>query len=313
MRIPRFHLAVWVWLCVFTMFGWIAGGPEVQACSICRCGDAIFNAFGKAAYVSPGLRAALDVDRFDKDEGDPTVESESLIENRIAILGSYTTERVALSVRVPYSFRELTERVAGEEPEKVQSDGFSDPEVYGQVMLWGSEMSALGRRSTLALTAGVKLPWGENEVQSEGERLDEHAQSGTGSTDVFASVGYLFLIDPNSSLFVSAGHRHTGENDHGYRYGSAFLANLAYEHKMASRLDAMVELNFRDAAKDRIDDEGTLNQNTGGSLLYLTPKLGVELGGEIVLRGAVQIPTLSDLNGHQEERAVVSVGMTRSF
>ena len=50
--------------------------------------------------------------------------------------------------------------------------------------------------------------------------------------------------------------------------------------------------------------------NTGGTVLYLTPRLLVDLGGGVVLRGAVQIPIARDLNGAQEERAVFNVGLS---
>ena len=68
----------------------------------------------------------------------------------------------------------------------------------------------------------------------------------------------LYLLDPQSSLFVPSGYRGTGSNDFGYRYGSTFTANVAYEHKLGGRLDGVLELNFRDAKKDRVDAEGTL-------------------------------------------------------
>ena len=55
------------------------------------------------------------------------------------------------------------------------------------------------------------------------------------------------------------------------------------------------------------------NDNTGGSLLYVTPRLLLDLGGGAVLRVAVQLPTLRALNGKQTERAVPSVGLTRAF
>ena len=38
---------------------------------------------------------------------------------------------------------------------------------------------------------------------------------GTGSTDVFGSIAFLYLIDKESALFASGGYRHTGGNDYG--------------------------------------------------------------------------------------------------
>jgi outer membrane putative beta-barrel porin/alpha-amylase len=259
-----------------------------------------------------GLRLALDWERFDKDEGDPAVESESQVENRFTALASYGfSDRFSLTARVPLSFRQLTATSPDSEPETTNTTGLSDPEIYGQLRLWASRLNpTVGRRASLSLVAGVKTPWGQNDARQEGERVDEHAQPGTGSTDAFGSLVLLYLFDMQSSLFVSSGYRGTGSNDHGYRYGSTFTANVAYEHKLGSRVDGVLELNFRDARKDRVDAEGTLDEDTGGALLYVTPRLLVSLGHGVVLRASAQIPTFKDLNGFQKERAVVNVGVT---
>ncbi len=289
--------------------------PGVGACSICRCGDATFNALGKDGYAAHGFRGAFDWERFSKDEGNPAEEEESQVENRFTGLLSYGfNDRFTLFARVPVSVRDLTATAPDEDPEQVHTSGFSDPELYGQIRLWSSRVSGgVGRRSSLSLNAGVKAPWGQNDVQQDGERVDEHAQPGTGSTDVFGSLAFLYLIDKESALFMSSGYRHTGENDFGYRYGSTFLANVAYEHKLGKVFDGVVELNFRNAKKDQVDTEGTLDGDTGGSLLYVTPRLLANLGGGLVLRAAAQIPLAKDLNGFQKERAVVNVGLTYLF
>jgi hypothetical protein len=298
-----------------TILGLASAPPVAFACSICRCGDPTFNALGKEGFSARGFRAALDWERFDKDEGNPAVESESQVENRFTALASYGFgDRFMLLARVPYSLRNLEMRARDEEPEPVHTSGVSDPEVYGQLRLWASPLRAkVGQRASLSLVAGVKTPWGENDVREAGVRVDEHAQPGTGSTDFFGSLALLYLIDRESALFVSGGCRHTGENDFDYRYGSSVLGNVAYEHKLGPRLDGILELNFRHAQKDRVDSGGTLDDDTGGSLLYVTPRLLVDLGAGLVLRAGAQIPLVRDLNGYQKERAVVNVGLTWLF
>jgi hypothetical protein len=251
------------------ILGLVVAPSSARACSICRCGDPTFNALGKAGFTTLGFRAALDWERFDKDEGDPAQGSESQVENRFTGLVSYGfDERFMLNARVPLSNRHIEMSVPGEPVESVDTTGLSDPELYGQVRLWASRMTApVGRRSSLSLLAGIKTPWGENDVREAGVRVDEHAQPGTGSTDLFGSLAFLYLVDGESSLFVSTGYRHTGENDYGYRYGSSVTANVAYEHKLGGRLDGVLELNFRRASKDQVDADGSLDEDTGGSLL----------------------------------------------
>jgi hypothetical protein len=297
------------------MFAFVSAPPPAFACSICRCGDPTFNALGRAGFNARGFRLALDWERFDKDEGNPADVSESQVENRFTGLISYGfSERFILTARVPVSVRNLETSMPGAETETVQTSGLSDPEFYGHLTLWASPLTgAVGRRTSLSLVAGVKAPWGNNDLHQDGLRVDEHAQPGTGSTDVFGSLALLYLIDAKSALFATAGYRHTGENGLGYRYGSSFTANLAYEHKIGGRLDGVVEMNFRHAAKDQVDRDGGKDDDTGGSLLYVTPRLLVHLGGGLVLRASAQIPTIKDLNGYQKERVVANVGLTYLF
>jgi hypothetical protein len=94
------------------------GAPSALACSICRCGDPTFNALGKEGFNAKGLRLALDWERFDKDEGDPALGSESQVENRFTALASYGfSDRLSLTARVPLSGRHLVTTAPGTEPE----------------------------------------------------------------------------------------------------------------------------------------------------------------------------------------------------
>ncbi len=280
-----------------------------EPCSICRCGDPTFNALGKAGYNVHGFRLAIDWERYDKQEGPPELEAEELVEQRLTALVAYgLSDRFTLQARLPLSFRDFHAIEAGEVSDSFTTSGLSDPDLSAQFRVWASPLSALGRKSSVSLVAGVKTALGQNDYELEGERVDEHAQPGTGSTDVFGGLAGLHLFDTRSALFSSLQYRHTGENDHGYRYGQSFLANLAYERKLGGRLDAVVELNFRHSSPDGEDASDV--PNTGGTILYLTPRLLLSLGGGFVLRGAVQIPVARDLNGAQQEHAVYNVGLS---
>jgi hypothetical protein len=75
---------------------WLGSAPPVAfACSICRCGDPTFNALGRG-FAAGGFRGALDWERFDKDEGDPALASESQVENRFTVL--YVTPRLLVDL-----------------------------------------------------------------------------------------------------------------------------------------------------------------------------------------------------------------------
>ena len=314
-------------LAVLAGFVLLLAAPPARACSICRCGDPTFNALGTDVYKEGAFRVSLDWERFDKEqgifgeEGVPAAKDaaeggspgrEAVIENRLTTALSYTFGERAIAVaRVPWSSRSTSETGIGTTG---ASKDLADPEIYGLVRLWSSQFTGgLGRRAWISALGGVKTAWGKNDLTQGGERLDEHLQPGTGSTDWFGGLSSVYLLDSHSSLFGSTQVRRTGANDFGYKYGGSTLLNLGYERKIGRIWDAAVELNYRDSKQDRVDAAGTLDPNTGGRLLYLTPRVIVDLGKGLVGRLAIQVPVYKDLNGDQRERAVANVGVTYLF
>jgi hypothetical protein len=287
--------------------------PIAEACSICRCGDPTFNALGKDVLSASGWRVAFDWERFAKSQGND-VAGESTIEQRYTADFAYSiADRMLLVARLPYSERRLTEH-AGADTERTNTSGLADPEIYAQVRLWASPFTgALGRRANISATLGLKTDWGVNDESRGGARLDEHAQPGTGSTDYFVGLSGYYLINRDSALFSSVQLRVPGTNNFDYRYGRIYLANFAYERKLAAHVDSVLELNYRHAERDRIDAAGTLDGDTGGAVLYLTPRVLVEVGGGVVLRLAAQVPVVKNLYGEQTEKTVYNIGLTYTF
>jgi hypothetical protein len=279
-----------------------------SACSVCRCGDVAFTALGLNIYETGAFRIAIDWDRLEKDQG-PKDERESVVENRLtATLSTTIGEYVTIMARVPAARRSLSS------PEGNESGrGLADPEFQLLTRVWASPFGELGRRAWIGASLGVKTSWGENDLEKNGERLDEHVQPGTGSTDGFAGLSGIFVIDPDSTLFASVQERWPGSNRYGYRYGRVTLANLGYERRLGGWFDAAVELNARSARRDRIADGGLVDGDTGGRIVYVTPKILLNLGEKTVARLSVQIPVVDRLNGDQRERSVYSAGITYVF
>jgi hypothetical protein len=294
--------------------GAVAAAP-VYACSICRCGDPTFNALGKDGVSQSGLRLALDWDQVNKTQGNPAADFDELSEQRTTLLVAYgISDRFGVFARLPYSERDLTETEDGVS-EHSHAKGLADPEIYGQARLWNSAFEGdVGTRSSVFAILGVKTSWGENNVSRNGERLDEHVQPGTGSTDWFAGFSGSYQVDPKSALFASVQYRNTGRNDEGYQYGRVALVNLAYEHKLGARWDGVIEANYRHAGFDETDASGNTDPDTGGSITYITPRLLFSAGRGWVLRASAQIPLYqSGLHGEQSEKTVLNLGVTRLF
>ena len=231
-------------LCAVSLIFSATLAPSAPACSICRCGDPTFNALGAAIYAPGQFRLALDWERFDKGNGvaDPgsgeIVGHDAEVENRFTLGVAYSFgERFTLVGRLPFSVRRLT---STDESGAVTTNtsGISDPDFTALFRVWASPFRpGLGRRAWVSLVAGVKTPWGRNDLNENGERLDEHAQSGTGATDVFGGLSAVVQLDPSSSAFASFQYRRTGTNVTDYRYGRTTSANVAYERKLGRVVD----------------------------------------------------------------------------
>lgn len=281
--------------------------PTAEACSICHCGDPTYSLFGSQIFVPNTLSLGVDADRFSKDqvgEDDPTLREEET-ENRITFSAAYSIRRrLTLIARLP-----IADRTISTESEILSATGFSDPE-------FAIHVNALPSRPAtfLSVSLGVRTPWGQNNKQIDGERSEEHVQPGTGAVGGNAGLAFSRLLQTDATLFGSVLGRANGRNDFGYKYGNAVLANLAYERKLAGRLNGVFEVNYRYAAQDE-EEVGEKDPNTGGSVLYLSPKILVRLDKSqgLFFRIGVQIPVVENLFGDQDEKVNVLTGLTVRF
>ena len=74
-----------------------------------------------------------------------------------------------------------------------------------------------------------------------------------------------------------------------------------------------MELNFRHSGRDEVDASGEEDRNTGGSILYISPRLIVSVAHGVVLRLGAQIPTWKNLYGIQSEKTNYNAGLTFLF
>jgi hypothetical protein len=262
---------------------------------------------GSQIFVPRTWHVGFGADRFAKDqvaEHDPTTREEE-VENRFTFSTSRTFgERLTLVARVPFAQRTIT-TTEGEE----SATGLSDPELLAHYRL----LSA-GSGSWLSLSLGLRSGWGQNDVQRDGERAEEHLQPGTGAAGVEPGLSFSRLLGAahDGSIFGSTLGRFNGRNDAGYHYGNAFLANLGYERRLGDRLNGVIEANFRWAAKDE-RAPGDPDENTGGSVLYVSPTLLVKLDRALFLRLGVQIPVVKALYGDQDEKVNLLTGLVVRF
>ncbi len=299
--------------------------PPATACSICLAGDPIFSNQGTTAQKQGDFAFYFQVMGWKKKSGLLPGEDPDGVEfndsQRLDLYLSWTPiDRVTLTVDLPFAFNEITE-VDGGEAETSSLSGFSDMSLNTSVVLWRN-------RDILPSTwfearAFLKFPTGESEQAVDG-RLDPHLQVGTGSWDFGFGLAAIHHLEWGS-LYSSAFYRVNTRGSLQYEYGDVFLVNAALQVPLGHAFKRAYlypftlgfEANFRWADFDEIG--GVRFQDSGGSILYLTPSLSARLpwpseGVGPSLRGSVQIPVSSSwLNGFQEEDPIWFAGIQYSF
>ncbi len=285
----------------------------VRACSVCRCGDNGCQ-FSEQTLTPSSDRAdrrfrlglsnsySAKSNALSPEEG---MGNEKQREMRPSLKASYRMlSQLNLSAEFPISFKRL-EAVSSDGKEINKSSGLGDAELTGS---WMSNIfSGLSSTYSVGLSAALKVPSGQNDLQFNGERRDEHLQAGTGSYD-YTVGGGLVMTTFENRMFTSFYYRHNGTNKFDYHYGHATLFNLGLQRGLYSWLDGLLQLNARYARAD-IDNHEIVD-NTGGWVGYLTPGVRFSLGNVGSFSASVQIPIWQDLNGDQTEKAVLLSGFT---
>jgi len=280
-----------------------------HACSQCMCGTP-FPSDVLGGVVPMQLTYGLEDRYLSKENGleeEPGVEEER--EHRIGAFGLWRpTNRIALLGRLPYNFKEITETPDGGPAVKQREQGLGDAELH----LLGGLLNTGGKRPTiLGMVLGVSAPTGSsNQKDDTGERLDEHLQPGSGAWSGTAGLNVV-VSDTHGMWDASVLGRANGTNSHDHRYGNALLFNAGYTTRPWKTLQFLAQINGRSAKRDRLED-GTFDENSGGTVSYAAPGVRWLTGMGLMVEGAVQIPFQQSLNGIQTEHTTARLAITMS-
>lgn len=157
----------------------------------------------------------------------------------------------------------------------------------------------------VALIGGIKLPTGRDDVTlSNGELLEASSQPGSGAVDFQAGAAYSRYLTPRVTLDASALYTLRGEHDDftvGDRadLGLALAYRLTEDVKAPNNWSVFGELAGLWLGKDEAD--GVTNENSGGSVLYLSLGARERFDEHVSLSLAPSIPVLQHVNGEQVE------------
>jgi len=286
----------------------LASFHSALACSVCGC-DPAASTLGLDRPSNGSFRFALE-DRVLQKESGTGDDAESERENRILLRAQYAPiHSLVLQADVPYFTMKRHLNADGVNDDTAQ--GFGDASVGARFELFRSGIEA---RHVLSLLGSLKMPTGANSRVVKGEDApDEHIQLGTGSWDQTVGLSYTYGPRP-WTLFANVQGKINTANSRGFKYGNALFATAGARRAFleSGRLIGSLEAQVRTAGFDRFQD-GSVDPDSGGSVLYSTASLAYALTPDLMMRGIVQVPTATWLHGTQSEHTVAYVALSYDF
>jgi hypothetical protein len=296
-----------------------------HACSSCGC--TLSSDWGSQGLATqPGLHFDLRYDYINQsqlrsgsdsaDREDYPLPNEREIEldtiNRYTTLGiDYGQGDWGLNLQLPFVDRTHSTFPEGEtELSRSHSSSIGDAR-----LLW--RYQGFSPQQNLGVQVGLKLPTGRHDVEfhagsEAGEPLDRGLQPGTGTTDLLLGVFRFGPMSQNLDYFAQAFAQAPLDSSDGFRPGASLNLNLGLRYLANERFVPELQLNARTARRDRGPDADA--ENSGGSLLNLSPGLSVKLGERIDAFAFVQVPLWQHVNGLQlAPRYSLSVGARYDF
>jgi len=286
----------------------LAGNPGApRACSICGCGDPLQSA-GSVPPLPGGFRFTLQTDYLTAtaaSDEDPS-RTESLTQRGASGTVMYgPAESLSLIGIIPFLGKDWTLSGGDEPAESAKPVGLGDINVGARYYFLQSADYHTMTSQFLALSAGTTIPTGSNDTQAGGERIDQHAQLGTGAWGPYVGLTYVL----NGTLWtgsVNATATFHGTNDYDYRFGNSVRWGIEGQRRLGTQFAVSVAGEGRYAARDVSGGEDQVN--TGGTVIDVTPGLWWSPAPDWGFYARAQIPVATDLFGEQTVGTTFQIG-----
>jgi len=280
----------------------------LHACSICGCGDPL-QAIGTENPVQGSLRLAFNLDYLtataESDEN-PT-QTESLSQKSLQTLLAYSpTADLTFVALLPFAQKDWRLTAGDEEAAFASPEGLGDMNVGLRWFLVTDVDFKNISSFNFAVAAGSTLPTGrEDDVDSNGDRFDQHAQLGTGAWGPYAGVLTSWVVR-NWSFSANLHALFHTVNAYQYHFGTAVTWGLQAQVSPNDYYALSLGLEGRRADQDT--SLGDPQINTGGTVMDLTPGFSFKPAETWSLYAKVQIPFAFGLSGTQALGATAILG-----
>ena len=304
----------------------LVAAPVAQACGACGC--TLHSDWATQGYaVQPGFRFDLRYDYFNQDQlrtgtksvdrnsfeipNEMEIQEKTINRNLTATLDYSPNADWGVTLLVPVFNRYHVTIAEGDtDPTFSKGNGLGDVRVLGRYQGF-SEDHAFGVQFGLKLATGdTKQTF--NAGAQAGEALDRGLQLGTGTTDLLLGCYAFGNLATDWGCFGQVlFQKPTGEKD-GFKPGDGLNANVGVRYTGHAGFTPHLQLNIR--AEGRESGINADIDNSGATLVYLSPGVTFNLSPACQVYAFAQVPVAQRVNGLQiEPRWSASVGMHWSF
>ena len=314
----------WTGLAFATLL--VAAAPAAQACGACGC--TLHSDWATQGYaVQPGFRFDLRYDYFNQEQlrsgtravdrgsvelpNEVEVQEKTLNRNLTATLDYSPNADWGVTLLVPVFNRYHSTIAPGDTaPSFSRGNGLGDVRVLGRYQGFSEDHS-------FGVQVGVKLATGDTKQTFKagarsGELLDRGLQLGTGTTDLLLGCYAFGNLTPDWGCFGQVlFQKPSGEKD-GFKPGDGLNANVGVRYTGHAGFTPHLQLNVR--AEGRESGSTADVDNSGATLVYLSPGLTFNVSPAFQVYVFGQVPVAQRVNGLQlEPKWSASLGMHWTF
>jgi hypothetical protein len=251
-----------------------------------------------------------DSDAVDRADYPPPQDREIEIDtiNRYTTLGFDYSPNADWGINLQLPYIDRSHSTVTEDETEVSTSHSSS---LGDVRLLARYQGFTAERN-VGIQFGVKLPTGRHDVDfsggpEAGERLDRGLQPGSGSTDALIGAYKFGTINQDWDYFVEGQMQAAIATSDQFRGGASLNLNVGWRYMANETFIPQLQINARGVRRDSGAEAD--RENSGGTLVDLSPGVSVNLAKKVSLYAFVQLPLYQRVNGLQlAPRATASIG-----
>ena len=176
--------------------------------------------------------------------------------------------------------------------------------------IWASAFPAPSRVLLEIWRNAALLPTGITRAKNgDGEEAEVTLQPGSGSTDGIIGMSFrqVLLSVPTVTgeysalpLVLGMTYQINGAGTDGWRFGNSLVASLGTAYQFTHRMSLLLQFNGKFQGFADIGETGEPRENTGGTWIFASPGVSVELSDGFSAYGYVQIPVDQNVHGIQQ-------------